>query len=83
LRVLLAEGGGEHKEVAMVNQQPTNHSSTTPIGRGIILMESESEWLLLPKFDPRLQVGTSFEHLGLRWVVTWESTEGFGDGTRN
>ena len=49
-------------------------------GVGLVLLESAREWILSPKFDPRLSVGTVFEHLGIVWTVTWDSADGFGPG---
>ena len=50
---------------------------------GLILVEAEGEWVLTPRFDPRLQVGSQFRLLGLVWTVTWDSETGFGLDTIN
>ena len=44
----------------------------------LILVESDSLWVLTARFDPRLTVGAVFELAGELWTVTWESDHGFG-----
>ena len=58
----------------------TRFDDLQPMGPAapLILVESTSEWVLTPKFDPRLEVGSVFEYLGSLWMVTWESRAGFG-----
>ena len=53
------------------------------LGGCLILVESSSEWVLAPKFDDDLQVGSVFEILGTEWRVIWESHEGFGVSRAN
>jgi hypothetical protein len=62
----------------MIGSEHTSRDKAGQSGEGLVLLESAKEWILTPKFDPRLRVGTKFEHLGIVWTVTWDSGEGFG-----
>jgi hypothetical protein len=47
--------------------------------RSLILVESPTHWVVIPRNDPRLEVGSTFEHGGELWTVTWDSDHGFAD----
>jgi len=62
----------------MIGESLSSTELLGALGGRLILVESSTEWVLAPKFDPSLQVGSAFEILGTLWHVTWESDEGFG-----
>jgi len=62
----------------MTFPSPTNEEPGPEPRETMILVESDQQWVLTHKFDPRLEVGCIFTYLGTLWTVTWESDDGFG-----
>jgi hypothetical protein len=48
-------------------------------GQPLILIETDSHWVLAPKLEPDLEPGTLLIYNDQLWSITWTSDTGFGD----
>ena len=60
-------------------ERTTIPSGNRLIDSPLVLVESATHWVLTRRLDSRLEVGSSFEHHGEVWTVTWDSDHGFAD----
>jgi hypothetical protein len=48
-------------------------------GETLILLETDSYWVVAPKLDARLEPGAAIIYQDQLWSITWTSDMGFGE----